>query len=59
MPAAASPVKLLARVEAASGAAGDTKLAGARQDRVLDIDVGARVDLGVDPVAALGRWSAA
>ena len=54
MPAAASHVKLLARERGRSGAAGDTKLAGARQDGVLDVDVGARIDLGVDPVAALG-----
>src|SRR4029453_4891054 len=38
-----------------SGAAGDAKLARPRKDGVLDVDVGARIDLGIDPVAALGR----
>src|SRR5262249_18278231 len=38
-----------------SGPAGDAQLPGAGKDRVLDVDVGARVDLGVDPATTLGR----
>src|SRR5688572_32948372 len=38
-----------------SGPTCDTKLARARQDGVFDVDLRARVDLGIDPVAALGR----
>src|SRR5829696_7500469 len=51
MPAAAPIVK---RCEMTSGAASDAKLTRPRKDGVLDVDVGARIDLGVDPVAALG-----
>src|SRR5260370_42626274 len=37
-----------------SAALRDAQLPGPGEDGVLDVDVGARVDLGVDPVAALG-----
>src|SRR5215813_12289160 len=52
MPATAPIVKLSER---GSGPAGDAQLPGAGKDRVLDVDIGARIDLGVDPAAALGR----
>src|SRR5262249_52854264 len=59
MPRAASPVKFWRRSAAQSSrpvlaTLRDAQLAGPREDGVLDVDVGARIDLGVDPAAALG-----